>query len=401
MCRGSCSPGKSTTLRGKSGMRSGRMGPMGNDTRGREKWRVRGNRAVVGKLVSSPDGVGTAHRQARAQCVTDVVERRSGKDRLEVCVVGITALGNAASENRKIEWIAPERIRVDGELVVSGGTNKQVGFLALVVDRHAVDRGLVGCAEAEKQGQAVQSVKAQRICLDRIFVDEGLGRRVVAQIHFQAQLLQAKALHEIIDLMLLLALYILGGITRNGGAGPVVETHAVSSNQQAGVEIDFDDALDAALIEVDVLARGYRHEGVWGEAFMVYAGLQLPFLPTIVVFRDSQAKGCGRLGALEDLVAILASKESRQKSMVRLADRHHGVALLLENHESPLVRSRKNRCEILSLSWRVGSSVTPGRGGLAKRQDFDKRARSRWRLWQSRKLCRSAKLAGAEDPGWV
>src|SRR5215831_17202210 len=183
--------------------------------------------------------------------------------------------------------------------------------------------------------------------------------------------------------MLLLAPYILGGITRDGGAGPVVETHAVSSNQESGVEIDFDDALDAPLIEVDVLACGYGHEGVRGEAFMVYARLQLPFLPTIVVFRDSQAKGCGRLGALEDLVAIFASKESSQKSMVGLADRHHEVALLLENHESPLVRSRENRCEILSLSWRVDSSVTPGLGGLAKRQGF----LTRWAAWGDAGSC--------------
>ena len=174
-------------------MRSGRMGPMGNDTRGREKWRVRGNGPVMGKLGIKPRGR----------------RRRPPPSAGAVC-------------NR--------------------------------------------CCR-----------KAQRICLDGIFVDEGLGRRVVAQIHFQAQLLQAKALHEIIDLMLLLAPYILGGITRDGGAGPVVETHAMSSDQEAGVEIDFDDAVDAALIKVEVLARGYRHERVWREAFMVYARLQLPF----------------------------------------------------------------------------------------------------------------------------
>src|SRR6516165_8118951 len=95
-------------------------------------------RPATRKLGSSPEGIGAAYRRARAQRVTDVVERRSGKDFLEVCVVGITALGNAASENRKIEWIAPEGIGVDGELVVYGGTHKQVEFLAFGVDRHAV-----------------------------------------------------------------------------------------------------------------------------------------------------------------------------------------------------------------------------------------------------------------------
>jgi hypothetical protein len=30
-------------------MRSGRMGPMGNDTRGREKWRANGKGPVMGK----------------------------------------------------------------------------------------------------------------------------------------------------------------------------------------------------------------------------------------------------------------------------------------------------------------------------------------------------------------
>src|SRR6516165_345212 len=95
------------------------------------------------RLRSGPDGVGAAHGRARAQRVADVVERRSRENFLEVFVVGITALRNAASENRKIEWVAAEGVRIDGELVLSGGTNKQVDFLALIVERYAVDRGFV------------------------------------------------------------------------------------------------------------------------------------------------------------------------------------------------------------------------------------------------------------------
>src|SRR5215472_3512394 len=46
MCKGSCSPGKSTTLSGKSGIRSGRMGGCGDDSKS-GAWVVMGKRGIA------------------------------------------------------------------------------------------------------------------------------------------------------------------------------------------------------------------------------------------------------------------------------------------------------------------------------------------------------------------
>jgi len=154
-------------------------------------------------------------------------------------------------------------------------------------------------------------------------------------------LLQAKALNEVIDLLLILAFHVFGRITGDGGVGTVVEAHTMSSNQKAGIEIELDDALDASLIEVNVLARRYRHERVRSEGLLVYARFQFPFLPAIVMFGDREAKGRGGLGTFKELVTILASKESSKKRMVGLADSHHGIAFRPQNHELPLVRQKK------------------------------------------------------------
>src|ERR1700741_223418 len=153
MCKGSCLPGKSTTFRGKSGMRPAPMGHLRNDTRRYEGWlgwrKDAGNRKGVGESAwgssenrhgvslhrgaSGPDGVGAANCRSRAQGVADVVERRGGEDFLEIHLIGIAPLGDAASENRKVQRFAPERVRVDGELVVASRAHKEIDFLALVI----------------------------------------------------------------------------------------------------------------------------------------------------------------------------------------------------------------------------------------------------------------------------
>src|SRR6516165_8778513 len=110
-------------------------------------------------------------------------------------------------------------------------------------------------------------------------------------------------------LLLILVLYIFCGITRNCGASAIVEARAMSSDQEASVEIDVDDAIDATLIKVNVLARRYGHEAARCEALLIYTRLQLPLLPAIVMFGDGQAKRSGRFGTLENLVAKLANPD--------------------------------------------------------------------------------------------
>jgi hypothetical protein len=79
------------------------------------------------------------------------------------------------------------------------------------------------------------------------------------------------------------------------------------------------------------------------KALLIHARLELPFLPAVIVFGGGEAKGIERLGALENFVAIFTSKKTGQKGMVGLADGHHGIALLLQDHWLFLVRQKKAR----------------------------------------------------------
>src|SRR6266446_10852705 len=57
MCRGSSAPGRRTTFNGKSGMRSGRMGPRPNDTRGAGRcmaWPGRYSDGIPGPVTNTP-----------------------------------------------------------------------------------------------------------------------------------------------------------------------------------------------------------------------------------------------------------------------------------------------------------------------------------------------------------
>ena len=73
--------------------------------------------------------------------------------------------------------------------------------------------------------------------------------------------------------------------------------------QEPRVTILLYDTVDPALVNLNVLLRGDRHEGVRRERGRVNLRAQLPIAPAIVMFRGGQAKGIEGLGTREKLVA--------------------------------------------------------------------------------------------------
>ena len=93
------------------------------------------------------------------------------------------------------------------------------------------------------------------------------------------------------------------------------------------------DAVDAALIESNVVFGGDGHEGVGRKGFGIDAGGQFPLLPAVIVFGGGETKGRKGFGAGEDFVAPFASKETTEKGVIGLPNHDHWFALLLQDHE--------------------------------------------------------------------
>src|SRR5208282_5381531 len=139
MCKGRSSPGKSTTSRGKSDMRSGRMVSGGDNTRA--------NRAAMRE--SRPRGVQAVSDRAGTQRKVDIEEGRGGENGLQFRIVGVAALGDAPGKNREFQRIAAKGIRMDGELAFPGGAHFPVHLFSLIVYGHGIDGSVFRGAQAE------------------------------------------------------------------------------------------------------------------------------------------------------------------------------------------------------------------------------------------------------------
>ena len=70
---------------------------------------------------------------------------------------------------------------------------------------------------------------------------------------------------------------------RHRGARPVIQPQAMHADQQAGVVVRLNDALNSPLIKFDMFFCGKRHEAVRQTRFGVDMRLQFPLAPAIVV----------------------------------------------------------------------------------------------------------------------
>src|SRR5580704_8505548 len=141
--------------------------------------------------------------------------------------------------------------------------------------------------------------------------------------------------------MLFMRFHILCGIAGHGCLGSVVESHAVTRDQQAGVQIRFHYAVDSPLVKQDVLIGRDTHEGIRRERLGVNPWSHFPFLPAIVVLGCCQAKRSERLRAGERVIPPFAREKAAKDGMVRLPDYHHWIIILLNNHgaRSPTCQS--------------------------------------------------------------
>ncbi len=158
------------------------------------------------------------------------------------------------------------------------------------------------------------------------------GWRVVAQVHFQTQLLQAQALHKIGGMLLFLRFHVLRGIARHGCFGTVVESHAMTRDQQASVQIRFHHPVNSPLVEQNVLIRGDAHECVGRKRFGIHTRRHFPFLPAVIVLGRRQAKRCEWLRAGKRIISPFPRKKAGKDGVVRLPDHQHRIVSLLDNH---------------------------------------------------------------------
>lgn len=291
-------------------------------------------------------------------CVLNVEERSRRDYRLQLGIVRIAPLRNPARQNRESERIAAEWIRVHRKLALpgSGWAHFPIHFTPVVVHGHAFNGGIFGAAKAEIQREAIQSFQTLHVGLDELLVGERFRRRVVSQIYFNPQLLEAQALHKIIGHVLLLRLHVLCRVSGNGGARAIVEAHTVRNHQQAGIQVGFHHAIDSALIQENVLLGWDGHEAVRSEGARVHARGQFPFLPAIVVLGGGQTEGTERFWTGEDLIAPFPRKKTGKKGVVGLTNDDDGVSLL-KNQSWPY-GPYADRVPSLSTERRPVSSAT-------------------------------------------
>ena len=150
------------------------------------------------------------------------------------------------------------------------------------------------------------------------------------------------------------------------------------TTSKPGIVIDFEDAIDAALVQGNMLFGGNGHETVGNKGSRVHARGKLPFLPTVIVLRSRQTEGVKRFGAREGVVAPFAGKEAGKKGVIGLANHDDGI-VLLENQESAFSGHPVCACTTLSMVTRPVSSRTMGEARLAaersKPRGFDLLAR--------------------------
>src|SRR6266481_8568959 len=154
--------------------------------------------------ISSAGSKRTVPAQAGTQREFQLEKWSRRQNTLEIRVVHVTPPGNAPRQQREFQRLPAERVRVQGELVCSSGAQLPIRFFSAFINRDTLNRRVVVGSQAEIQGQPIEGGKPLDICGDQFFVGQVFGCRVVAQVHFQTQLLQAQALHKIVSMLLLL-----------------------------------------------------------------------------------------------------------------------------------------------------------------------------------------------------